>query len=60
MSEDPVSRWRAVMLTTVSCLSDVHLQLMWTLEEVLWRSSLEDLCVSSKAHTSWGRLPYSG
>ena len=48
------------MLTTVSCLSDVHLQLMVTLEEVLWMSSLEDLCVSTKARTSQGRRPYSG
>ena len=24
------------MLTTVTCLSDVHIQLMSTLEEVLW------------------------
>ena len=48
------------MLTTVSCLSDVHLKLMSTLEEVLWRSSLKDLYASSKAHTSRGRRPYSG
>ena len=48
------------MLTTVSCLSDVHQHLMATLEEILWKSSPEDPGVSIKAHTSQGRRPHSG
>ena len=46
------ARWRALMLTTVSCLSDVHLKLMSAMEELLWKSSPEDLGASTKAHTS--------
>ena len=42
------------MLTIVSCLSDVHLQLMTTLEEILWISSPEDPRVSTKVHTRQG------
>ena len=48
------------MLTTVICLSDVHLQLMAILEEILWKSSPEDLSASTKAQTSQTRPPHSG
>ena len=46
------------MLTTANCLSDVHNQLMATLEEVLWGSSLGDLGASTKAQINQGRRPH--
>ena len=46
--EDAASRWRVVMPLRRPCL-----------EDILWKSSLEDPSVSTKAHTSQGRCPHS-
>ena len=46
------ARWRELILTTVSCLSDVNLKLMSAMEELLWKSSPEDLGAWTEAHTS--------